>query len=211
MELKLQEVDTTNSSTPTSLIHGSGPEAREAAIAECAERLSLWHAQDPSSYWQKVVDEETGKIAGAALWNIHEENPFANPHPIEVTWFPEGGTRLFTEQMLRNQNLPRSKVAQKPHLYLFIIFTHPAYRRRGVGQQFMTWGIDKVNEKGFDFYLDATPVGRQLYEANGFEIIEEIVNIPVTENPDEKWKEMEEKVGPFTFWCMCRPANGNKP
>jgi len=94
-------------------------------------------------------------------------------------------------------------------LDLFIIFTHPDYRRQGVGQQFMDWGLKKADELGFDFYLDSTPYGRLLYEANGFRYIEENVNIPVAEGTtDEKWKEMEEKVGPFTFWLMWRPVNG---
>jgi len=97
-------------------IHGSGHEAREAAIQECAERLKLWHTQDPSSYWQKVVDKKTGKITGGALWNIHEENPFANPHPSDVTWFPDDGSRRFVEKALENHSRPRSKMAQKPHL-----------------------------------------------------------------------------------------------
>jgi hypothetical protein len=97
-------------------IHGMGHEARETAIQECVERLKLWHANDPSSYWQKVVDEKTGKIAGGALWNIHEENPFANPHPSNVTWFPDDGSRRFVEKALENHGRPRAEVAQKPHL-----------------------------------------------------------------------------------------------
>ncbi|TGJ78981.1 hypothetical protein E0Z10_g9780 [Xylaria hypoxylon] len=191
-------------------IHGTGDEARKEAIKEAADRLKLWHTYDPSSYWQKVVDEETGKIAGGALWNIHEQNPFANPTPTEPTWFPDDGSRRFVEKALQNHGRPRSQVAQKPHLYLFIIFTHPDYRRKGVGQQFMDWGLKKADDTGVDFYLDSTPYGRPLYEANGFTYIEENINIPTTENPDEKWKEIENKVGPFTFWLMWRPVGGKK-
>ncbi|KAI0531705.1 acyl-CoA N-acyltransferase [Xylaria digitata] len=191
-------------------IHGTGDEARNEAIKEAADRLKLWHTHDPSSYWQKVVDEETGKIAGGALWNIHEKNPFENPTPSAPTWFPDDGSRRFVEKALENHSRPRSQVAQKPHLYLFIIFTHPDYRRKGVGQQFMDWGIKKADETSVDFYLDSTPYGRPLYEANGFTYLEENINIPKTENPDEKWKEIEDKVGPFTFWLMCRPFGGKK-
>ncbi|KAK5625797.1 hypothetical protein RRF57_001513 [Xylaria bambusicola] len=74
----------------------------------------------------------------------------------------------------------------------------------------MDWGIKKADEKEFDFYLDSTPYGRPLYEANGFTYLEENINIPKTENPDEKWKEIEDKVGPFTFWLMVRPFGGSK-
>ncbi|KAI0541757.1 acyl-CoA N-acyltransferase [Xylaria digitata] len=189
-------------------IHGTGVEAREEAVEEAAERLKLWRIHDPTSYWQKAVDTETGRIVGGALWNIYEENPFVNPQPPTVTWFPPGGSRTFVEKVLENHARPRSKAAQKPHIYLFIIFTHPDYQRRGVGQQFIDWGIKKSNEMGVDIYLDSTPYGRPLYEVNGFEYVEKNDNIPVTKNPDEAWKEIEEKVGPFTFWLMRRPVNG---
>ncbi|KAI0173196.1 acyl-CoA N-acyltransferase [Hypoxylon sp. FL1284] len=189
-------------------IHGSGEQAREDAIKEAADRLKLWHTHDPSSYWNKVVDTETGKIAGGALWNIHKENPFANPSASEVTWFPDDSSRTFVEKALVNHSRPRSQRAQRPHLYLFIIFTHPDHRRRGVGQQFMDWGMKKADELGLEFFLDSTPYGRPLYEANGFVYIEENVNIPMTDAPDEKWKEVQDKVGPFTFWLMWRPVRG---
>ncbi|KAK7738453.1 hypothetical protein SLS53_005972 [Cytospora paraplurivora] len=190
--------------------HGAGDESREAAINEAATRLQLWHTHDPSSYWQKVVDTDTGNIAGGALWNIHRENPFAEPKPSEVTWFPNDGSRRYVEKALQNHNAPRAEVAQSPHLYLFIIFTHPDYRRKGVGQQFMDWGLKKADELQYDFYLDSTPYGRPLYEANGFIYLKENVNHPETDNPDEAWKQIEEKVGPFTFWLMVRRFGGNE-
>ncbi|KAI0469303.1 acyl-CoA N-acyltransferase [Xylaria cf. heliscus] len=188
---------------------GEGESAREEAIDEAATRLKLWHTHDPSSYWQKAVDEESGKIVGGALWKIHRENPFANPTLPQVTWFPDDGSRRFVQKALENHDRPRSQVAQKPHLYLFIVFTHPDCRRKGVGQQFMNWGMKKADELGFDFYLDSTPYGRPLYEANKFFNIPENVNIPTMDNPDKKWREIEDKVGPFTFWLMWRPARGN--
>ncbi|KAI0156449.1 hypothetical protein GGR57DRAFT_463458 [Xylariaceae sp. FL1272] len=189
-------------------IHGSGAKAREEAIAECADRLKLWHTHDPTSYWQKVIDTETGRVAGGCLWNIYKENPFANPHESEVSWFPDGGARRFVEKALANHARPRSKAAQRPHIYLFIIFTHPGYRRRGVGQQFMDWGNKEADKLGFDLFLDSTPYGRPLYEANDMVYVEENLNIPVTDEPDAAWEELEKKVGPFTFWLMWRPVGG---
>ncbi|KAI8630811.1 acyl-CoA N-acyltransferase [Xylariaceae sp. FL1651] len=189
-------------------IHGTGDEAREEAIEEAAARLKLWHTHDPTSYWQKVVDTETGKIAGGALWNIYKENPFADPKHPAVTWFPDNSSRTFVEKVLENHTRPRSQVAQRPHVYLFIIFTHPHYRRKGVGQLFMDWGMKKADELGVDFFLDSTPYGRPLYEANGFTYIEENINIPTTDDPDDHWREIEKKVGAITFWLMWRPNGG---
>ncbi|KAK8014811.1 hypothetical protein PG990_008107 [Apiospora arundinis] len=118
--------------------HGTGEAARGAAIEEAAARLKLWNAHGKTMYWQKV------------------------------TCFPDDGSRRFVEKALQNHTRSRSQAAPRPHLYLFIIFTHPDYRLQGVGQQFMNWGMKKADELGFDFYLDSTPYGRPLYEANGF-------------------------------------------
>ncbi|KAH8779968.1 hypothetical protein F5883DRAFT_540965 [Diaporthe sp. PMI_573] len=188
-------------------IHGNDEQARENAIEEGATRLKLWHTEDPSSNWRKVVDTESGRIAGAALWNIHHENPFAVPDDLEVTWFPEGGSREFVEQMITQYDAPRAEAAQKPHVYLFVLFTHPDYRRKGVGQQLLNWGVEKADELRLDIFLDSTSPGRPLYEANGFSYLQENHIRPKKDHADHQWQEVEKKVGAITFWPMKRPAS----
>ncbi|TGJ81244.1 hypothetical protein E0Z10_g7523 [Xylaria hypoxylon] len=188
---------------------GEDETAHEERLKEASNRFADWHANDPSSYWQKVVDTETGEIAGGALWNIHLDNPFAQPHSLEVTWLPDDGSRKFAEEFLRQYDIPRALVGQKPQVYLFIIFTSPAYRRRGVAQQFMSWGMNKADELGVEMFLDATPVGKPLYEANQFACIKENIIIPETETPDEAWKKIDSQVGTVTFHLMWRPIHGN--
>ncbi|RYP59783.1 hypothetical protein DL769_008401 [Monosporascus sp. CRB-8-3] len=190
-------------------IHGDTRDAREEAIAECATRLHSWHTEDPTSYWQKIVDTDTGRIAGGALWNIHKENPFADEHHMEVTWFPDDGSRRFAEQVVEIHSAPRVRVGQRPQVYLFIVFTHPDYRRKGIGQKFMDWGMAKADEMGVELFLDATPVGRPLYDANGFVEVEKNVIIPRTNNPDDAWKATEKKTGHSTWLIMWRPPGGN--
>jgi hypothetical protein len=97
-------------------ILGTGENAREDAISEAATRLKLWHTQDPSSYWQKAVDVETGRIVGGANWKVYKANPFAAPDSSEVTWFPNDSSRVYAERALQNYSMPRARVAQKPHL-----------------------------------------------------------------------------------------------
>ncbi|KAF7519884.1 hypothetical protein G7054_g12946 [Neopestalotiopsis clavispora] len=190
-------------------IHGDSDEAREEAIAECATRLHSWHTEDPTSYWQKIVDTDTGRIAGGALWNIHKENPFAHDHHSEVTWFPNDGSRRYAEQVGEMHSAPRARLGQRPQVYLFIVFTHPDYRRQGVGQKFMDWGMAKADEMGVEFFLDATPVGKPLYDANGFVEVDKNVIIPKTDSPDEAWKAAEKKIGHSTWYLMWRPPGGN--
>ena len=91
-------------------------EDHEERVREAVDRLAGWHAHDPSSYWQKVVDTETGKIVGGAQWSIHHNNPFAEPHDIEITWFSDKGSRKFAEEFLRQYDTPRALVGQKPQV-----------------------------------------------------------------------------------------------
>ncbi|KAH7325836.1 acyl-CoA N-acyltransferase [Stachybotrys elegans] len=190
--------------------HGTTTEAREAAIAEAAVRLKMWHTEDPTSSWQKAIDTDTGRIIGAATWNTYLENPFLEHQPPEAYWFPDDSSRKYAEQALKRFDAPREKIAPKAHQYLFIIYTHPEYRRRGVAQQLLDAGLAKADALGLETYLDSTPPGRPLYEVNGFEYVQENPNIPHNDHPDEKWQEMEEKVGPFMFWLMRRPAQGKQ-
>ncbi|KAI0404435.1 hypothetical protein F4802DRAFT_598133 [Xylaria palmicola] len=187
---------------------GDGAAADEGRWREAADRFAAWHARDPSSFWQKVVDTETGEIVGGAAWNIHLDNPFARARSPEVTWLPDDGSRRFAEEFLRLQSAPRAVVGQRPQVFLFNIFTSPAYRRRGIAQQFMSWGMSKADELGVEMFLDASPVGRPLYEANDFVCIRENIISPKTETPDEGWKKMESRVGTVVLYLMWRPVNG---
>lgn len=125
------------------------------------------------------------------------ESPFANPSSSTVTWFPDDGSRKFVEQALETHSGPRSRHAQK----CLPIHTTDV-------KVFMDWGMQKADELGYEFFLDSTPYGRPLYEANSFVYVEENVNHPQTDNPDDKWREIDQKVGPFTFWLMKRPDGG---
>ncbi|KAI1109205.1 hypothetical protein F5Y14DRAFT_458482 [Nemania sp. NC0429] len=187
---------------------GENESANEERVKEAANRFAEWHAHDPSSYWQKVVDTGTGEIVGGALWNIHHDNPFAQPEGLEATWFPGSGSRRFAEEFLRQYSIPRALVGQKPQVYLFIIFTRPDYRHKGVAQQFMSWGVNKADQLGVEMFLDATPMGKPLYEANNFVLIKENIIAPETNTPDESWKKLKSQVGKVPFYLMWRPVNG---
>ncbi|KAJ3579785.1 hypothetical protein NPX13_g777 [Xylaria arbuscula] len=71
------------------------------------------------------------------------------------------------------------------------------------------WGMKKADEMGVEMFLDSTPVGKPLYEANGFQVVEKTVIVPQTENPDSDWKDAEAKIGHSEWWLMWRPAGGN--
>ncbi|KAK5631816.1 hypothetical protein RRF57_007530 [Xylaria bambusicola] len=193
-------------------MHGSNARSREVAIDEAAERLKLWHTSDPTSFWQKVVDTDTGRIVGGAAWNIYMSNPFVEPHAVEVSWYPDDGSRAYVEKALESYARPRYMAAQRAHVYLFNVFAHPDYRRKGIGQQVMDWGMKKADDLGLELFLDATPLGKPLYKKNGLVCIEENVTglerKHAGEGDNDKWNEMVVAIGSFSFCLMTLPIGG---
>ncbi|KAI1367999.1 hypothetical protein F5Y08DRAFT_20028 [Xylaria arbuscula] len=187
---------------------GDDEASREARLKEAADRFANWHVNDPVSYWQKVVDTDTGEIVGGACWNIHQGDPFAQTPNFEITWQPNDGSREFVGEFLRQYSVPRALVGRKPQVYLFIIFTVPSYRCKGVAQKFMSWGMDKADELGVEMFLDAGKLGMPLYEANQFICLKENVIAPETDTPTEGWKGMQKKVSTVRLYLMWRPING---
>jgi len=88
---------------------------------------------------------------------------------------------------------------------LNIIYTHPDYRRHGVADMIMEWGIHKAKEMDVEMWLDATVYGVPLYKKHGFSVVNEnnLVPEPLGE-PDEEWKKIEKALGPMTMWLMVR-------
>ena len=89
---------------------GSHQTAREESIAEAQVRQLQWHRSDPSSHWIKVVDEDNaGKVVGAALWHVYDQNPYARPSEMEMTcyWWPGGPKRAMADQAMGQLMKPR--------------------------------------------------------------------------------------------------------
>ncbi|KAH7311273.1 acyl-CoA N-acyltransferase [Stachybotrys elegans] len=191
-------------------IHGDGGhQAREDAIAEGAVRLQSWLTQEPRSFWQKAVDSDTGRVVGAALWYVYQQDPFADDqHDMEVTWFPNDGSRRFAEQFLEIYDKPRLWAGRRPQVYLFILFVDPEYRCQGIGSRLLKWGIDKADDMAVEMFLDSTSEGKPLYEKHNFHVVQKNVISPQTDNPDEAWKETQAKVGDTSWWLMWRPVGG---
>jgi GNAT superfamily N-acetyltransferase len=92
--------------------------------------------------------------------------------------------------------------------YLFILFVHPDYRRQGIGSRLLKWGMDKADDMAVEMFLDSTPEGKPLYESHQFHLVEKSVISPQTENPDDAWNEIKNKVGDSNWWLMWRPVHG---
>ena len=55
-------------------------------------------------------------------------------------------------------------------IHLWLLCTSPAFRRRGAGTQLCRWGINLAACQGVHTTVLASPMGKKLYEALGFEL-----------------------------------------
>ena len=97
-------------------ILGSGKNARAAAMEESTERQLAWHKSDPTSHWIKVVDDASGRVAGAACWHIYDSNPYVTESDEECTWWPEGEDREMANSLMAQFVTTRMKHMAKPHI-----------------------------------------------------------------------------------------------
>lgn len=73
------------------------------------------------------------------------------------------------------------------------------------------WGIEQAKHRGVEFWLNATPVGKPLYEKLGFQLVERNPLVPKTDNPDDVWRATEREFADVVFWTMYLPATSSTP
>ena len=56
-------------------------------------------------------------------------------------------------------------------IHLWLLTTHPDFRRRGAGTMLCNWGIDRAAEKGWVVTVLASPLGKLLYEYLGCKLL----------------------------------------
>ena len=96
-------------------IFGKGPEARSAAIREGAQRAIARNRATPGSRWSKIIDEDTGKIVAASVWQFYDKDPYSGTQNPEVTWWPEGEGKRFAQDFANGLRRARVRYMTKPH------------------------------------------------------------------------------------------------
>ncbi|KAL4917387.1 hypothetical protein BDW62DRAFT_201819 [Aspergillus aurantiobrunneus] len=192
-----------------------GPESDEEKAPAFESLVQLhrqWAREDPDSIWLKAIDtENNNKIVGGLLLKIHKSNPFApaKAKADSAVWYPPGSKREYIDECLRIFNGPREKFMQRPHLYSYIGFVLPEYRRLGVADLALDEECRRADEHGLEAYMEAvTAMGVPIFMRHGFIPYRKVSVKPEREDPDDEWKEMERRMQPLRFWPMWRPPYG---
>ncbi|KAL8396898.1 hypothetical protein RB594_003843 [Gaeumannomyces avenae] len=149
----------------------------------------------------KAVDTDTGLIVGFAKWDIYDGfEPDVGPGSLKGDQWRDKEAKEWADYIWWEFTRRRWTTLKESGGHLVSLDTtsaDPAYQRRGAGATLMKYGVDEADRLGVEAVVEATRMGRYLYENFGFEIREDI-SIP---NPPERAGQPEQ----FIHW-MTRPA-----
>jgi GNAT superfamily N-acetyltransferase len=197
------------------------------AIEDFKGRIMRSWKASPQLHWIKVTDTDTGKIIGAAEWEVRDtvEKPQGLTPPVNPYWHLESSeekefaSRLFTgmkgfmKDRITRPHVGKVYRSTQPvlclwsHTELEQIVVSTEYRRKGVGRMLIDWGLRKADEMGLETCIQSVPSSVPAYEATGFANLDcwtPDMNVP---NPSEKWSKWQaDDLRTFLMW---RPAGRN--
>jgi GNAT superfamily N-acetyltransferase len=152
--------------------------------------------------WLKVTDDETGTIVAGAKWLFWPKNgEWVAKEEEGKRWpgsFDEEAVRKMRREEEEGDVLEgrvgkgvddrefvawvmgrfmgrRGERVQGPAALLDMCFVHPEWQGRGVGKLLVKWGTEKADELGLKGFVEASPLGRPLYEKFGFVVDEHVL------------------------------------
>ncbi|KAH8883198.1 hypothetical protein GQ53DRAFT_847095 [Thozetella sp. PMI_491] len=170
------------------------PATLDWAIEQAAKRVPRDLLRDRElARHQKAVDPQTGELVGYARWKLPADRASAGDrHPIwaeartvEAEISPEEQRRIdevASESMLaqwperleaRNNEIRQRIMAKQPYLELDYLGVHPKHQRKGIATTLVKSGLQVAQDLGLDVFLQASDVGRLVYEKLGFKLIDE--------------------------------------
>jgi GNAT superfamily N-acetyltransferase len=131
----------------------------------------------------KCVDAVTNEMVAGARWTCHRpSDPAAELRTLreldeELTMgepYTESHPEVWNAFYSLLHGNKREIMGLRPYWSLDTLVTHKDHHRRGAGSLLGRWGLDKADEAGLETYLEASSMGRPLYERWGFEPVKEI-------------------------------------
>ncbi|KAF3046629.1 hypothetical protein E8E12_011309 [Didymella heteroderae] len=164
-----------------------------------SERMLQIFQGDPYGNFMKVVDDDTGTIAGAAKWNLYKSGEVPPQPAINGEHWDSEDDKEFAQALFHNFFALRQKVIQETNgnlVALEMMTVDPAYQCMGVGRLLVRWGLVKADELGVEAVVEGSERGRRLYASEGFDGSYFVVPVP------EKFTARRKQV----YYWMRRPA-----
>ncbi|KAI9658240.1 MAG: hypothetical protein M1821_002373 [Bathelium mastoideum] len=179
--------------------------------ASAASRYVQSFDKNPEMQWMKVVDQDSGTIAGASCWLFFPEDPFSRDAPgegvnktVKTDWLgdEQDPTRQFLEFQYNGKRIQRKEFDELRRAH-----TYPVYRRQGVAKTALQWGLSRTDAMGVPCFLEAStlPYEARIYHKQGF------CDVASMEFKDVRPIERRSRIPRTWHMCMIRPAKGEAP
>ncbi|GMG02453.1 unnamed protein product [Aspergillus oryzae] len=114
--------------------------------------LDNWE-KDPTCYFLKAVDEDSGEMVAFAKWHVYHG---------------EEGMKEWRASVRTDEGM---KVPLGANEEGFRFSTDPRYERRGAASLLSQWGCDSADRLGIECYVESSKKGYPVYKRKGFEEI----------------------------------------
>lgn len=84
----------------------------------------------------------------------------------------------------------------------------PSYRRKGVGSLLMDIGVEQADAMGVECWMEASAMGKALYENHGFRSLFKIQFDMEKKDATDTWRRCMHELTPTPVFPMWRPKNG---
>jgi hypothetical protein len=85
------------------------PEGRRNA----ADLMLMIYRHDPNGYFLKVIDKDTGKMVGAAKWNIYNAGSIPPVPQLSGPYWPNAEEEEFAKAIFTSFFTPRQKIIEE--------------------------------------------------------------------------------------------------
>jgi GNAT superfamily N-acetyltransferase len=153
------------------------PYSSKSHAHNCARHKKSF-LEDPTSKYIKAYTP-SGETIGFGKWYF-----YLTPEAIAGSskpW-PLGESEKeyinipMAEHYFHNLQERKNKVFEgKKHALMAILVVKPGWQRKGVGQKILEWGLAECDKQGLGVWIDASPVGKGLYEKCGWKQVDTLV------------------------------------
>jgi GNAT superfamily N-acetyltransferase len=208
------------------LIYPSPDPVPESVFEKMVQRQTA--AWKENVKWVKVTDDETETIVAGAKWIFYPDSA----KPEDKRWPESFGVDAVKEMRMEDELVVRGEGAknagkgvedleyvswimgefmgrrrdrvQGPGVVLDVCYTHPAWQGKGAGKLLVAWGTQQADDLGLKCFVEASYLGRPLYEKFGFVVGEHV--LLQGGKVREEWKEY----GEIGYYWMDREVRAGK-
>lgn len=134
--------------------------------------------QKPNTHHWKIIDtelEDSEQPIAFASWTIYmHQRSEADIHIDKVIpdMYPERNIPAVKQFWAPLFDAHATVMGARPHMMIAMFGTHPDHQRRGAGKMLMEWGCKEADKLRLEIYVEASSMGKGLYEKFGCERVQ---------------------------------------